>query len=75
MSINASARTVMERCKELAGYSEEPDRLTRRFASKAMQQVNETVKIWMHAAGMTIQQDKIGLHPTGQGDGFELSQT
>ena len=60
MSINASARTVMERCKELAGYSEEPDRLTRRFASKAMQQVNETVKIWMQAAGMNVEQDNIG---------------
>ncbi len=51
MSVDASARTVMERCEILASYSEEPDRLTRRFATKAMQQVNETVMAWMHAAG------------------------
>jgi allantoate deiminase len=60
MSVDASARTVMERCEILASYSEEPDRLTRRFASKAMQQVNETVKSWMHAADMTVGQDDIG---------------
>ncbi len=60
MSVDSSARTIMERCEILASYSEEPDRLTRRFASKPMQQVNETVKTWMHAAGMTIEQDDIG---------------
>jgi allantoate deiminase len=60
MSVDASARTVMERCEILASYSEESDRLTRRFASRAMQQVNETVKTWMHAAGMNVEQDNIG---------------
>src|SRR6266705_1663439 len=60
MTVEASARTVMERCEILASYSEESDRLTRRFASKAMQQVNETVMAWMHAAGMTVEQDNIG---------------
>src|SRR5215831_7373626 len=60
MSVNTSARTVMERCELLGSFSEEPDRLTRRFASSAMQQVNETVKIWMHAAGMNVDQDNIG---------------
>src|SRR6266487_1532318 len=60
MTVNASARTVMERCEILASYSEESDRLTRRFASKAMQQVNETVIAWMYAAGMTVEQDNIG---------------
>ena len=60
MSVDASAYTVMERCEILASYSEEPDRLTRRFASKAMQQINETVKTWILAAGMTVEQDDIG---------------
>ena len=60
MTVEASARTVMERCEILASYSEEPDRLTRRFATKAMQRVNETVMAWMHAAGMTVEQDNIG---------------
>lgn len=60
MTFNTSARTVMERCEILASYSEEPDCLTRRFASKPMQQVNEIVKSWMHAAGMAVEQDNIG---------------
>jgi len=60
MTVDASARTVMERCEILASYSEEPDRLTRRFATRAMQQVNEIVMAWMHAAGMTVEQDNIG---------------
>jgi len=57
---DASARTVMQRCDILGSYSEEPGRLTRPFASKAMRQVNETVTVWMQAAGMTVQQDAIG---------------
>jgi allantoate deiminase len=60
MSVDASARTVIERCEILAGYSEEPDRLTRRFATQAMRQANEAVAAWMHAAGMIVQRDKIG---------------
>lgn len=60
MTFDVSARTVMERCDILGSYSEEPDRLTRPFASQAMRQVNEAVASWMHAAGMTVQQDKVG---------------
>ncbi len=55
-----SARTVMERCNILGSYSEEPDCLTRPFASRAMRQANEAVATWMQAAGMTVQQDAIG---------------
>src|SRR5436305_6958987 len=54
------ARTVMERCNILGGYSEEPDCLIRPFASHAMRQANEAVAKWMQAAGMTVQQDAIG---------------
>src|SRR5260370_12467427 len=60
MTFDVSARTVMERCDILGSYREEPDRLTRPFASQAMRQVNEAVASWMHAAGMTVQQDKVG---------------
>lgn len=60
MSVDASASTAIERCQIIANFSEEPDRLTRRFASRQMQQVNEIVKTWMHAAGMTVEQDNIG---------------
>ncbi len=55
-----SANRVMERCNILSSYSEEPNCLTRPFASKAMRQANETVAAWMQSAGMTIQHDAIG---------------
>lgn len=55
-----AARSVMEQCDTLGSYSEEPDCLTRPFASRAMRQANEAVATWMQAAGMTIQQDAIG---------------
>ncbi|MBV9706711.1 MAG: allantoate amidohydrolase [Chloroflexi bacterium] len=60
MTTEASARIVMQRCDILGEFSEEPDCLTRPFASKAMHQANEAVAGWMRAAGMTVQHDKIG---------------
>lgn len=54
------AGTVMARCATLATVSEEPDRLTRRFASPPMRDVNALVAGWMQAAGMTVRQDAIG---------------
>jgi allantoate deiminase len=50
----------MERCDILGGISEEPDRLTRPFATQAMQRVNATVAAWMREAGMQVEQDAIG---------------
>ncbi len=55
-----SAQTVMERCEILSRFSEEPDRLTRRFASPALRQAQEAVASWMRAAGMSVQYDAIG---------------
>jgi allantoate deiminase len=54
------ARTVMQRCDLLAAFSEEPERLTRRFATPAFRQAVETVAGWMRAAGMEVRQDAIG---------------
>jgi allantoate deiminase len=54
------ADTVMERCDELAGFSEEPGRLTRRFATPAMRDANAAVAGWMRAAGMSVRQDALG---------------
>ena len=59
-SIEASARAVLERCDILAGHSEEPDRLTRRYGTPPMAQVNDAVAGWMRAAGMTARRDNIG---------------
>src|SRR3954452_9976078 len=55
-----AAQTIMERCEILSHYSEEPDRLTRRFASPALHQAKEAVAGWIQAAGMSVQYDAIG---------------
>ena len=55
-----AARTVMQRCDLLAILSEEPDRVTRRFATPPMHQVHELLKGWLLAAGMTMEIDAIG---------------
>src|SRR6266849_1613393 len=60
MTVEFYARTIMERCDILGNYSEESGRLTRRFATPAMRQANETVEAWMRAAGMSVRQDQIG---------------
>lgn len=55
-----AARTLMERCELLGQCSEEPHLLVRRYASPAMQQVNELVATWMQAAGMSTFVDQVG---------------
>jgi allantoate deiminase len=60
MSADTYAHTVMQRCDALAGFSEEPGRLTRRFATNALRDANAAVAEWMRAAGMAIRQDAVG---------------
>jgi len=55
-----SARLVMERCDILGGYSEEPDRLRRRYGTEEMRRANAAVAEWMREAGMETRQDAIG---------------
>ena len=47
----------MSRCDELGAISEEPGRLTRTFASSAMQRANNLVSSWMREAGMQVCED------------------
>ena len=54
------AEIVMARCDELATCSEDPDRLTRPFASGAMRRAHELVGGWMREAGMEVRRDNIG---------------
>jgi allantoate deiminase len=54
------AATVLERCDVLATYSEEPGRLTRRFATDALRHAGEAVQDWMQDAGMSVSRDAIG---------------
>jgi allantoate deiminase len=54
------AAAVLRRCDELAAFSEEDDRLTRRFATPALRLAGEAVREWMEAAGMAVRRDAIG---------------
>jgi allantoate deiminase len=56
----ALAATVLERCDALGAFSEESDRLTRRFATDALRLAGEAVADWMREAGMTVRRDAIG---------------
>jgi allantoate deiminase len=55
-----AARTVMQRCDLLATLSEEPDRVTRRFATPPMRMVHELLKNWLSTIGMTVEIDAMG---------------
>jgi allantoate deiminase len=54
------ARTVLERCDLLARFSEEPGRLTRRFATPALAEARDVVDGWMRDAGLETRQDPLG---------------
>jgi allantoate deiminase len=56
----SAARKIMQRIEALAKVSEEPDKLTRTFASSAMRRANEVVGKWMREAGMKTRVDAIG---------------
>jgi hydantoinase/carbamoylase family amidase len=51
---------VMARCDLLAHFSEEDDRLTRRYGTPALRAAQDAVAVWMIAAGMTVRHDAIG---------------
>jgi allantoate deiminase len=51
------SRQLMRRCDELGAVSDERGRLTRTFASPAMQRANKLVGSWMREAGLQVRQD------------------
>jgi allantoate deiminase len=65
----AYAAAVLRRCDELAAFSEEDGRLTRRFATDALWQAGEAVRGWMEAAGLAVRRDAIGNLIGRLGDG------
>jgi allantoate deiminase len=56
----ALAATVLERADRLAACTEEPGRLTRRFATPALAEAGDFVLGWMRDAGMAARRDPIG---------------
>ena len=64
-------RAVLERCDVLARCSEEPGRLTRRFATPALAAPRDLVAGWMREAGLEPRTDAVGnlIGPAGRGRG------
>ncbi|KAB8140668.1 allantoate amidohydrolase [Chloroflexia bacterium SDU3-3] len=56
----AYAPQVMARCSALGEISEEAGRLTRRFATPALEAAMLAAAAWMRGAGMTVRRDNIG---------------
>ena len=51
---------VIERCRQLAAYTEEPGHITRTFLSDPMHRVHADLRTWMEQAGMNVQVDAVG---------------
>ncbi len=60
MTTSAAARLVLERADELAGFTEEPGRITRPLASPSLAQAMGRLREWMEAAGMETRSDALG---------------
>jgi allantoate deiminase len=58
--MTGTAAGVLARAAALGEISEEPHRLTRRFATPALAQAGELVAGWMEAAGMAVRRDAVG---------------
>src|SRR3954469_14578513 len=56
----STAALVLERADSLAACTEEPGRLTRRFATPALAAAGDLVLGWMREAGVTARRDAIG---------------
>lgn len=54
------APTVLQRCEALAECTEEPGRITRRFATPALGRARDLVAGWMRQAGLEPRLDAIG---------------
>jgi hydantoinase/carbamoylase family amidase len=67
-SFEQAARRVLARADELATYTEEPGRITRPVATRAMALARARVREWMHLAGLETRVDALG-NLAGRRDG------
>ena len=58
-SVPAAVR-VLERADALAGFTEEPGRITRPLRTPALEGAMEQVRAWMEEAGLTTRRDALG---------------
>jgi allantoate deiminase len=55
-----NARRVLERCDELARFTEEEGKITRWYGSSSLVQASEAVAGWMVEAGLAVRRDAVG---------------
>jgi allantoate deiminase len=58
--VTGTAAELLARAAALGEISEEPGRLTRRFATTALARAGALVAEWMEHAGMTVRRDAVG---------------
>jgi allantoate deiminase len=58
--LREQAAKVIDRCRHLAQFTEEPGQIKRTFLSPAMRDCMHEVQGWMNAAGMTVETDAAG---------------
>ena len=56
----ALAQQVLNRCDQVASFTEEAGKITRTFLSGPMRGLHQLVTAWMSAAGMTVHCDPAG---------------
>ena len=56
----SAAQAMIDRCRALADYTEEPGFTTRTFLSEPMHAVHGCLRAWMERAGMTLDVDHDG---------------
>ena len=70
------AQAVIDSCRLLAGFSEEPGRTTRTFLSPPMRDVHAYLSSWMQRSGMSVHVDNAGnlrgLYPASSPGGPRL---
>ncbi len=51
---------IVERCREIASWTDVPGEITRTFLSPSMRGVHTLLRSWMEQAGMTVEVDAVG---------------
>jgi len=70
---NRAARGIVERCRQLASYTEEPGWTTRTYLSKPMHDVHRALTDWLTPCGCEVHIDAAGnLRAVRAGDGPTL---
>ncbi len=66
-----SAARVLQRCDELARFTEETGKITRWYGSRSLVDAADAVAGWMEAAGLAVRRDAVGnvIGRAGDGEG------